>query len=521
MHSVIIKNMMKILPIGTQSFQRLREDDNLYVDKTSQMYRLAHAGRFFFLSRPRRFGKSLLLSTLKAYFEGKKELFEGLAVTKLEKEWKSYPVLHVDLNTGLYTSAEGLEEVLDSIVSDFEQRYSLPKKEGSYAIRFRNIVEKLGKTVILIDEYDKPLISTLDNPELNNQFRAMLKSFYSVLKTCDQNIHFAFITGVSKFSHVSIFSDLNNLRDISLNADFSDICGITEKELHTCFPEYVSQMAKDQGITDEQVYEQLKAMYDGYHFANDMTDVYNPFSLLNAFADRDFRNYWYQSGTPTFLIKLLNQHKINPTALSQGEIAVEDPMDAGNDYDKPFGIFYQTGYLTIKGHNTRRNLYKLGFPNWEVESSFLRNLIPLFLAKTSTQLDSFLWNSVDGLYEGKIEEFMRALKEFMSGIPYEIIRNDEKYYQTVIFMIFRVMGVFQMAEYATADGRIDLLVTAEDYLYLFEFKVDKTPEEAMAQINDKEYLLPFRHDNRKRYKIGVNFSTEKRNIDEWVIEEDC
>ena len=390
LHSVIIKNMMKILPIGTQSFQRLREDDNLYVDKTSQMYRLAHAGRFFFLSRPRRFGKSLLLSTLKAYFEGKKELFEGLAVTKLEKEWKSYPVLHVDLNTGLYTSAEGLEEVLDSIVSDFEQRYSLPKKEGSYAIRFRNIVEKLGKTVILIDEYDKPLISTLDNPELNNQYRAMLKSFYSVLKTCDQNIHFAFITGVSKFSHVSIFSDLNNLRDISLNADFSDICGITEKELHTCFPEYVSQMAKDQGITDEQVYEQLKAMYDGYHFANDMTDVYNPFSLLNAFADRDFRNYWYQSGTPTFLIKLLSQHKINPTSLSEKNIKIKDPTMVDENYTAPIPIFYQTGYLTIKEYSPQTKYYQLGFPNREVESSFLYNLLPIYTNKDALSIDLFL-----------------------------------------------------------------------------------------------------------------------------------
>lgn len=513
---------MQKLPIGIQSFESLRRDGFAYVDKTKLVYYLVHNGKYVFLSRPRRFGKSLLLSTLKAYFEGKRELFEGLTITELEQTWESYPVLYLDLNVGLYNSVEGLLEALNSNLIDWEEKYGIKPVTTDPAQRFKYIIrtlaQRMGKEVaILVDEYDKPLLQAIDNEPLQQDFRNILKAFYSNLKTCDEYIRFAMLTGVSKFSKISLFSDLNNLTDISLDERYADICGLTAEEIDRTFRAHLENFAQKEGSDKAAIIEQMRQMYDGYHFSeNTSKDMYNPFSVLNALEEKKFRNYWFSTGTPTFLIKLLQNGDYDLQDFSSGNVMASDLSAKESLSKEPIAMFYQTGYLTIKGYNKEFGSYNLGFPNREVEQSFLNFLLPRYTGNTDNRSSAFIEYFVRDLRNGDIESFLNRMKSFFADTPYELIRDLENHYQNVMFTICRLMGYYTKAEYHTSSGRIDMVVTAQQYTYVFEFKFNKTAKEALAQIDAKDYPLPFSANGQKLFKIGINFSKETNNIDDFV-----
>lgn len=513
---------MQKLPIGIQSFAKLRNDGFAYVDKTRLVYDLAQNGKYIFLSRPRRFGKSLLLSTLKAYFEGKKELFEGLAITELEQTWEAYPVLHLDLNVGIYNSVQGLQEALKSNLNIMEKTHGVAKESDDNAQRFKeliwNVAAKTGKqVVILVDEYDKPLIETIDNEPLQQEYRTILKAFYGNIKTCDEFIRFVMLTGVSKFSKISLFSDLNNLTDISLSERYADICGLTAEEIERTFGDYLEDFAQKEGTDKAVIMEQMRKMYDGYHFSGDITkDMYNPFSVLNSLSEQQYRNYWFSTGTPTFLVKLLQNGDYDLRDFSSGNILANDLSAKESLSKEPIAMFYQTGYLTIKGYDKEFGSYSLGFPNREVEQSFLNFLLPRYTGNTDNRSSAFIEYFVRDLRKGDIESFLNRMKTFFADTPYELVRDLENHYQTVMFTVCRLMGYYTKAEYHTSSGRIDMVVKTQQYAYIFEFKFNKTAEEALAQIDAKDYPLPFNAEGRKLFKIGVNFSKETRNIDDYI-----
>ena len=516
--------MLQKLPIGIQSFEKLRTEGYAYVDKTALVYQVAKEGMYTFLSRPRRFGKSLLLSTLRAYFEGKKNLFEGLAIMELEKEWKQYPVLYLDLNTGKYDTKESLDERLGHNLSLWEKTYQIDGEVSqSVATRFENVIraahEQSGeKVAILVDEYDKPLLQAIDNEPLQNDFRNTLKSFYGNLKSCDEYIRFAMLTGVTKFSHISIFSDLNNLLDISLDDRYAGICGLTAEEIAQTFGDHLEAFAQKEGVDKAAVMEQMKRMYDGYHFSKSASqDMYNPFSVLNALSKCDFDNFWFTSGTPSFLIKLLQNGDYRLQDFTRGDIVASDLAGKESLLNEPIALFYQTGYITIKGYNREFGSYRLGFPNMEVERSFLNFLLPRYVGTTDNQSAYYIETFVNSLRKGDIETFMERMKSFFADTPYELVKDLENHYQNVMFTICRLMGYHTEAEYRTSRGRIDMVVKANEYTYVFEFKFGKTAQDAMEQIDSKEYALPFVFDGMQVIKVGVNFSKETRNIDDWKV----
>ena len=515
---------MQNLPIGMQSFEAVRKANYLYVDKTKHLERLVTTNKYYFLSRPRRFGKSLFLSTLKAYFLGKKELFKGLYIETVEKDWKEYPVLYLDLNSGIYDSEERLLNNLNYHLSEWEEQYNIQTKFVNPEDRLSNIiktaVKQTGKqVVILVDEYDKPLLQTIDNEELHDKFKGILKGVYSVLKSCDEYIRFGFLTGVTKFSKISLFSDLNNLMDISLDENYTDICGITEEEIKTNFKEHLQAFAEKENTTKEDILLQLKAMYDGYHFSkNTDVDIYNPFSLINSLTRREFENYWFQTGTPTFLIKLLQENDYDLKDLSEGNITARDLTSKESMLSAPVALFYQSGYLTIKDYNKKSGAYKLGYPNKEVEESFLDFILPKYMHTNENASFSYVEKMYENLENGEIEDFLKTMKTFFASVPYDLIKDTENHYQTVIFIICKLIGFIVEAEYKIVNGRIDMIVRTDNFLYLFEFKFDKSAEEALQQIDSKDYPLAFQQDERKLYKIGVNFSSQTKNIDEYIIQ---
>ena len=507
-----------------QSFESIRQNNFLYVDKTKHIYNLANSNRYYFLSRPRRFGKSLFLSTLKAYFLGKKELFKGLYIETVEKDWTEYPVIYLDLNSGIYTTEEELYRVLNYPMQRLEQKYSIDVKEPSLSVRLKNIVltafEQTGKqVVILVDEYDKPLLQTIDNEELHDKFKTILKGVYSILKECDEYIRFGMLTGVTKFSKISLFSDLNNLMDISLDENYTDICGITEEEIKANFKEHLQAFAEKENTTKEDILSQLKAMYDGYHFSkNTDVDIYNPFSLINSLTRREFENYWFQTGTPTFLIKLLKENDYDLKDFSEGKIDAVDLTSKESMLNAPIALFYQSGYLTIKDYDRDFSSYVLGYPNREVEQSFLDFLLPKYINTEENMSTSFLIAFARDLRAGRIEDFLTKLKVFFAKTPYDLIKDTENHYQTVVFIICKLLGYYSEAEYKIVNGRIDMVIKTKDYIYVFEFKFDKSAKEALEQIDSKDYPLAFQQDERKLYKIGVNFSSQTKNIDEYIIQ---
>ena len=508
-------------PIGIQTFENIRTEGYAYVDKTALVYKLATEGKYYFLSRPRRFGKSLLLSTLKAYFQGKKGLFDGLAIANLETDWKEYPIFHFDFNTGLYTNIEGLSSTMDYQLLKLEQRFGIDKAGFSLSDRFRELIsrayEQTGqKVVILVDEYDKPLLETIGNLELQNEYRKILKSFYGVEKTMDSYIQFAFFTGVTKFSKVSIFSDLNNLKDISLSNQYAEICGVSEQEIRDNFDEVVAEMAVANEISKEECYAQLEKQYDGYHFSEHSVGMYNPFSLLNAFDSKAFRDFWFATGTPTFLVEVLQHNDYPLDRLTTEEVDVRTMDSVDMMYNNPIPLLFQSGYLTIKDFDKEFKSYRLGFPNEEVERGFAQFLGTYYFSGGMN--GSFTINNfVRDVRNGDVEGFMTRLQALFADGDYQVMGEMEVYFQNTLSVIFKLMGFYVQVERHTSRGRMDVTIQTRDYVYIMELKVDKTAEEALKQIEDKQYAAPFAVDPRKLFKVGIRFGSKSKGIDEWKV----
>lgn len=512
----------RIYPIGIQNFGDLRNNSNVYVDKTESIYRLANTNKVYFLSRPRRFGKSLLISTLDAYFRGKKELFQGLAMERLEKEWNVYPVLHMDFSMTKYTTVADLEERLNLQLREWERIYGNDPEEEGYAARFSGIIKRAYQqtglqVVVLIDEYDAPLLDSNHLPELQKALREEMRKFFSPLKAQGEYLRFLFLTGISKFSQMSIFSELNNLQNISMRDDYSAICGITERELHTQLKQDVEEMAQANNETYEEACAHLKQQYDGYHFSKNSEDIYNPFSLFNAFASKSYENFWFSTGTPTFLIDILQQSNFDIRQLD-GSTATAEQFDAPTDaIIDPLPILYQSGYLTIKGYDPDFQVYTLAYPNKEVRKGFIESLIPAYVHLPARENTFYVISFIKDLRAGKLTECLERMRAFFASIPNDLENKQEKHYQTIFYLLFRLMGQYVDTEVKSAIGRADVVVKLQDAIYIFEFKVDGSPEEALAQINSKGYAIPYQADHRKVIKVGVNFDSATRTIGGWKI----
>ena len=530
----------RVMPIGAQSFEVLRSNQCVYVDKTRYVYQLISQSRVYFLSRPRRFGKSLLLSTLDAYFSGKQELFKGLYLEQAELEfaarekreaWQQYPVLYLDLNAERYAQPHDLENALNTHLVRWEQRYGKEASEATFSSRFMGVIRRAyeqteRQVVVLIDEYDKPLLDTLDKSELNGTHRDILRAFFSVIKSSDRYLRFAFLTGVTRFNKVSVFSGLNNLRDISLLSDFAGICGITEQELEANFAPEIETLGNELGETRDATLAILKKRYDGYLFARKGENVYNPFSLLNVFASRELSDYWYATGTPTFLVEYLKAAHYNIPDLEGNVRLDESDLEANRtDSRNPLPILFQAGYLTIKEYQAMFNVYRLGFPNDEVRYGFMKNLLDGF-APTLYGAGVAASDFARDMLEGKVDEFMTRMRSILSGIPYSTVSSEEmvalreRDYQVSVYLIFSLMGQFVQTEVHNSVGRADCVVHTRDVIYVFEFKLwsKGTPQEALAQIKANGYDTPFRASGKRVVLIGVSFDEQKRTIGAWEAE---
>ena len=520
-------------PIGIQTFAKLRENDFSYVDKTAYVYRLVSQGSCYFLSRPRRFGKSMLLSTLKTYFLGKKEEFEGLAISKLEKEWKPYPVLHLDLSAEQYNTKEALTSRLNILLERWEKMYCDDNYDSlTTAARFERVIMEAAerspqkKVVILIDEYDKPLLEAIGKPELQEEYRQILKAFYSNIKSCDEYIRFAMLTGVTKFSHLSIFSGLNNLNDISLDPRYAAICGFTQQELESTFSESIDEFAEALKVSRTEMLGLLKKHYDGYHFSEDLSvNVYNPFSILNAFDANALKPFWFATGTPTFLYKQMKENRTNLLDLEKLELTASQfdaPFDSMNSV---LPLLYQSGYLTIKGYDPDAWLYTLGFPNTEVKVGFLENFL-VYMTGGSDNSEGFASRFYVSLMKHDIEGAMRLMQSFFASIPYldhgnndlDELTRFEAYYEVLMYVVFSIFNCRVFTQVKTALGRADVVVFMKDATYVMELKVGGTAQEALEQINSNDYAIPYQGTGLPVVKIGIGFSREKRTVSEWMIE---
>ena len=530
-----IKSMaLKRFPIGVQDFARIRNDGKYYVDKTDLIFKLVHTDDYYFLSRPRRFGKSLLISTLQCYFEGRKELFTGLAMEKLETEWKKYPVFKLSFAGNKYISEQDLADTLNLKLGEWEHQYGFPPSEKSaWGTRFERLIkaayESTGlQPVILVDEYDAPLLDSMENPDLQFTLKNEIRKLFSPLKDLGGIIRFVFLTGISKFSQLSIFSELNNLKVITMNDEYAAICGITKEEVLTQMQPEIQALADKNELTYDEACEALKRQYDGYHFSKNSPDVFNPFSLINSLSDGELSNYWFATGTPTILTKLMSKYKVEPEPFNTGFEATQDMFDAPTETAlNPIPMLYQSGYLTIKEAKPG-NRYVLGFPNEEVRLGFLKALMPYYAMDDVVQNDSFLLRFVDALEEKNIEQALTLIRAFLSGIPYNAERKDKNHYKTVLFLIFRLCTPYVVrTEECSAAGRTDAIVETADCVYVFEFKLDSsaTVDDALQQIDSKGYLIPYTATltkdglPKKLFKIGVTFDAEKRTIGEWKIVE--
>lgn len=510
-------------PIGIQDFEDLRNNDYIYVDKTALIYQLVNTNKIYFLSRPRRFGKSLLVSTLEAYFLGKKELFNGLDMEQLEKDWTVYPVLHIDFSGSKYMEAESLRASINVQLLLWENVYGRQEGEDTFSLRLEGIIrrayEQTGQqVVVLVDEYDAPMLDSNNNHELQHEISGIMRDFFSPLKKSGKYLRFLFLTGISKFSQMSIFSELNNLQNVSMSDNYSTICGITEQELLTQMKIDVEQMAQANDETYEEACAHLKKQYDGYHFSKSCVDVYNPFSLINAFAQKSYENYWFSTGTPTFLIELLQQMNFDIRLLDRMDAKPEDFDKATDCLTDPIPVLYQSGYLTIKGYDPDFQLYTLAYPNKEVRKGFIESLMPAYVHLPARENTFYVVSFIKDLRIGHLEECLERLKSFFASIPNKLNNKEEKHYQTIFYLFFRLMGQYIDVEVDTAIGRADAVVKLQDTIYVFEFKVDGTPEEALTQINSKKYAIPYQADHRKIVKVGVNFDSATRTIGEWKIE---
>lgn len=511
------------LPIGIQTFEKIRAENYLYVDKTASVYQLVSTSTPYFLSRPRRFGKSLLLSTIKSYFEGRQDLFKGLSINELESKWEQFPVLHLDLNAEKFDNLAALIEILNRHLNLWEEMWGEGEQEGSLSSRFAGIIrrawEKTGmKVVVLVDEYDKPLLQHLLNEPLLEEYRNTLKAFYGVLKSSDEYLRFAFLTGVTKFPHVSIFSDLNHLYDLTLDANYATLCGITHEELVEVFTPELQQLGTTNQLSLGETMAKMTSKYDGYHFGEDTPGVFNPFSVLNAFRRNKFGDYWFQTGTPTFLVDLLKETDYDLRTLIDGVEAEESTFSEYRaESNNPIPLLYQSGYLTIKGYDPEFNQYTLCFPNEEVKYAFLKFLQPSYTSVPDSQRSFYIEHFVRELRRGDVPSFMKRMKAFFATIPYELNDQTERHYQVVFYIVFNLIGEFTQAEVHGATGRADAVVRTRDHIYVFEFKLNGTAEEALKQIDERGYLIPYSADEREVVKIGVEFDKISRNIGRYLV----
>ena len=512
----------KRYPIGVQTFEKIIQTGCVYVDKTAEVHRLAHDGSFFFLSRPRRFGKSLLCSTLQSYFEGRRELFRGLAMERLEQEWTPYPVLRADLSGEEYRNADTLKSKLNLILTGWEEVYGTADSEQTPGARFMGVIRRAfqqtgQKAVVIIDEYDKPMLEALEHGDDYDAFQKTMQGFYSALKSSDEYIRFCLLTGVTKFGKLSVFSALNNLRDISMLNDFADICGITEPELHEYFDDDIRELADENGLTYETACEQLRNRYDGYHFSPQSPGIYNPFSILNTFSSRQIRNYWFATGTPTFLVNALRRNNYRLDSLDGNVVAGESTLWNINATSNVIPSLYQSGYLTIKGYDADDEVYFLGFPNQEVADGFRHFLLPYYSGLTEDDQDGELYRMRLDIKRGDVASFMERLKAVLAGTPMETGKYVELTYRNLLYLVFHLLGFRAAVEQPTSSGRIDLTIETPDYVYLFEFKLNKGIDQARRQITQKRYADRYATDPRKVVCIAASFSDELKNIEAWEI----
>ena len=525
-------------PIGIQEFEKIIENGYVYVDKTALIYDLVTQGTIYFLSRPRRFGKSLLVSTLKAYFQGKKELFKGLAIDELEQEWKEYPVFHIDFNGMDFTKAGTLETKIEDAVASWENIYGKTPNKNTIGDRFAGVLkrahEQYGRrSVVLIDEYDKPVLDVLDTnltAEIDGEHRLLedvnrniLKGFYSVFKAADADLQFVLLTGVTKFSQVSVFSGFNQPADISMDRRYEALCGITEEELYSYFDAPIKELAVRYKYDEEEMKLFLKRQYDGYHFSDNLTDIYNPFSLLNAFASQRVDDYWFRTGTPTYLVRLLNHTDENLDEITGRYYDPSEFIDYKADVEKPLPMIFQSGYLTIKDCDLSMNTFLLDFPNNEVRKGFV-TLVANDYLKTKNDAGSWARDLVNALKVADLDRFRKLLTGFLADIPYTMRRKEtererERYFHYTFYLLMRMVSCYTVyTEKQQSEGRVDCIVEVPGYIYIFEFKLDGTAQEALQQIEEKGYALPYIADNRKVYRIGVSFSSETGTVGDWAVE---
>jgi len=509
-------------PIGIQSFEKLRNDGYVYVDKTELVYRLVHGSKFNCLSRPRRFGKSLLISTLQAYFEAKKDLFSGLAMEKLETDWIQYPVLHLDLSGATYNKPEALDNLLNESLVHWERIYGTSETGKDAETRLKSVIRRAvektkQKVVLLIDEYEKPILDTIHKPELQNTYREMLHGFYGCIKPCEDMLRFVLLTGVTKIGKLSVFSALNNLNEITFDHSFTSLCGITEKELHPLFDEDIHDLAVAKGITDEEACQQLKERYDGYHFKENTDGIYNPFSLITALHKREIGNYWFASGTPTYLVELFKKNHYEIGTLETASYSESELNEVDSFNDDVIPLLYQSGYLTLKEYNPRFENYKLGFPNKEVEKGLLDFFIPFYTGhkpRSVFDVRKFVYD----IESGDAESFLIRLQSLMADVPYDIESDLEVHVQNFCFLLFKLVGYYVHAEYHTNIGRIDIKFETDKYIYIIEFKKDRSAKAALKQIKDKNYFWPFMSDPRTKFLIGMNYNLKLKGAGKFVIE---
>ena len=516
----------KLYPIGIQTFERIRKEDKLYIDKTEYVYRMAHTdGIYFFLSRPRRFGKSLLVSTFKSYFEGRKELFEGLAIEKLEKEWEEYPVLHLDMSKGKHMEKEQLEEYLGYLLEDYERRFGITEHRDGVNNRFYDLIEtvyrKTGKQiVVLIDEYDAPLLDVVHEETQLPMLRNVMRNFYSPLKAAEPMLRFVFLTGITKFSQLSIFSELNSIRNISMNEQYAGICGITKEELLTQMSSNIDFLAKQLQLSREETVRELKSHYDGYHFTWPSPDVFNPFSLLNCFANGKIDSYWFGSGTPTYLINMMRKYEFFPANLGENKWVEINDFDAATEtMTTIIPLLYQSGYMTIKDYDKTSKLYELALPNNEIRAGLFRSLLPHYLGHNSTNGNTAIARMSVLIRQSEIEKALQLLADFLETVPYCNNTSYEGHWQQTLYIIFALLTDYNIyVEQHTAKGRIDITLETASYIYLMELKLNGNAEEALAQIESKHYPDAFKMKDKPVVKVGLNF-TMKDDVNrlEWRI----
>ena len=515
---------LKRLPVGIQTFSEVIDLDCLYIDKTEYIWNMIHLSKYIFLSRPRRFGKSLLVSTLQAYFEGRKDLFKGLFIETVEKNWTEYPVLRFSLSTAKHCNKEELLLELSNKLTHYEAIYGKgAADEVKPNQRLKGIIEraykKTGKkVVVLIDEYDAPLLDVVHEEEMLPVLRNVMRNFYSPLKDCDPYLKFVFITGITKFSQLSIFSELNNLKNISMRPDYAGVCGITAEEMLTAMSDYIDDFADAQEITREEAIEGLKLQYDGYHFTWPSPDIYNPFSLLNAFQDHDYTNYWFGSGTPTYLIEMLRKFNVVPADISNMQTIASDFDAPTENMASITPLLYQSGYVTIKDFNRATRLYTLDIPNTEIRVGLMDSLLPNYVSMRKEAGNTTIAKMYLALLNDNLDEMFRLLQAYLLTVPYCDNANSEGHYQQLLYVIFSLFGRYVEVEVHTPTGRVDIVMKTDKALYLFELKLNMSAQAAMKQIDLKDYASKFAVSGLPIVKVGINFDPERRTIGEWKVE---